>query len=202
MRAFANQKYTLDEYFDLERNSEEKWEYWDGDVWCMSGASFTHEDIVANLLTTLSNKLPKGCRASGSNVKVRVPAFLPYRYPDVTIVCGKRESEIVSGLEVLLNPQVIIEVLSPSTEAFDRGAKFTYYKSIPTLSEYILIATQRPYVTQFVKKSDNDWSNHDIEGFTAILALPTFSVHIPLAEIYRDVEFPDFDKVDRRLQGL
>src|ERR1043165_2366057 len=133
MRAISKQKYTLEEYFELERNSEEKWEFWDGHVWCMSGASLIHEDIVANLIFALKSKLPKGCFAAGSNVRVKVPEFPPYRYPDVTVVCGQRMKEVVSGLEILLNPQMIIEVLSPSTEAFDRGNKFKYYKSIPSL---------------------------------------------------------------------
>ncbi len=205
MRAITGQKYTLEEYFELERNSEEKWEFWDGNVWCMSGASFVHEDIVANLLRELGNKLPPECRASGSNVKVKVPTFLPYRYPDVTIVCEKRESETISGLEVLLNPQVIIEVLSPSTEAFDRGAKFSYYKSIPSLREYILIATDRPHVTRFVKQTENEWINSDAIGLDALLTLLQFGVDIPLSEIYRRIEFRPQGYLDpeteRRFQG-
>lgn len=191
MRAIAGQKYTLAEYFELERESEEKWEFWNGHIWCMSGASFTHEDIVANLISSLTGLLPEGCRVSGSNVKVKVPIYPPYRYPDLTIVCGKRESEMMSGLEVLLNPQVIIEVLSPSTERFDRGAKFTYYKSIPSLREYILIATEIPFVSHFVKKSENGWLNRDIEGMQASLNLPTLDVDVPLSEVYRDIEFPE-----------
>lgn len=190
MKAFANQKYTLDEYFDLERNSEEKWEYWDGDVWCMSGASLVHEDIVSNTLHALRSRLPAGCKTSASNVRVKVPNYPPYRYPDITIVCGKREQETVSGLELLLNPQVIIEVLSPSTEAFDRGAKFTYYKSIPSLREYVMIATEDPYVTQLVKKSDDEWSIQDNRGLDAVLLLRTFDVEIPLTAIYFEVDFP------------
>jgi Uma2 family endonuclease len=190
MRAITGKKYTLEEYFELERNSEEKWEFWDGNVWCMSGASFAHEDIVANMLRSLPGKLPAGCRASGSNVKVKVPSFLPYRYPDLTIVCGKRESELLGGLEVLLNPQVIIEVLSPSTEAFDRGAKFTYYKSIPALREYILIATDRAYITQFVRNAENDWHNYDVEGLNEMLLIRSFDVAISLSEIYLEIEFP------------
>jgi Uma2 family endonuclease len=191
MKAYMDQKYTLEEYFELERQSEEKWEFWDGNVWNMSGASFAHEDIVSNLLRTLGNRLPPGCRASGSNVKVKVPTYAPYRYPDVTIVCGKREFEVIGGLQVLLNPQAIIEVLSPSTEAFDRGAKFTYYKSIPSLTDYLLISASEPYVTCYLKRSENEWVQTEAQGIGASIMLPTFDVDLLLSEVYLDVDFPE-----------
>jgi len=191
MRAIANQKYTLEEYFELEEQSEEKWEFWNGHVWNMSGASFAHEDIVSNTLRSLGNRLPKGCRVSGSNVKVMVPEYPPYRYPDLTVVCGERKQEIMGGLQVLLNPQMIIEVLSPSTEAFDRGAKFTYYKSISSLREYLLIATRFPHVSHFVKQGENEWVNRDANGLDSTITLPTFGVDLELAEIYLEVVFPE-----------
>lgn len=202
MRAIKDQKYTLQEYFELEKNSEEKWEFWDGHIWNMSGASFTHEDIVANLLRELGNRLPAGCRASGSNVKVKVPIFPPYRYPDVTIVCGKREKEIMSGLEVLLNPHTIIEVLSPSTEAFDRGAKFTYYKSIPSLKEYLLVAADRPHVTQFIRHTEDEWLNRDFTGIESSLTFPAFGIEVPLSGIYLDIDFPKIEIPDPELERV
>lgn len=202
MRAIANQTYTLEEYFELERNSEEKWEFWDGNVWCMSGASFKHEDIVANLLRELGNRLPDGCRVSGSNVRVKVPLFPPYRYPDLTIVCGKREREIISGLEVLLNPHTIIEVLSPSTEAFDRGAKFTYYKSIPSLKEYLLIAPDRPHITHFIKRTEDEWLNRDFVGVETSLLLPNYDIEVPLSGIYRNIEFREIEVPDPELERI
>jgi Uma2 family endonuclease len=202
MRAIKDQKHTLEEYFELEKNSEEKWEFWGGQVWNMSGASLTHEQIVANIIVTFRHRLPKGCGALGSNVKVKVPAFAPYRYPDLTVVCGKMESEVVSGLEVLLNPLIIVEVLSPSTERFDRGAKFTYYKSIPSLREYLLVATEQPIVTQFVKGLRDEWINRDFEGIDAELALSIPNVRIPLAEIYLDVVFPEREIPDPEIERV
>ena len=196
MRAVADQKYTLEEYFELERNSEEKWEFWDGSVWSMSGASLVHEDIVSNFLHTLRSRLPDGCKTSGSNVRVKVPEFPPYRYPDLTIVCGHRESETISGLEMLLNPQAIIEVLSPSTEAFDRGAKFTYYKSIPSLREYILVAPDRAHITHLVLRDGGEWTIEDVLDIDGVLTLPTFGVDVPLADIYQGVEFPPQPFID------
>jgi Uma2 family endonuclease len=106
----------------------------------------------------------------------------------------------MEGLDVLTNPQMIIEVLSPSTEAFDRGAKFTYYKSIPSLNEYLLIATDRPYVTQFVKQNEAEWLQREAIGIEGRLTL-NFGVELLLSEIYLDVEFPgppnDLTLVDR-----
>lgn len=191
MRAIANQKYTLEEYFEIERNSEEKWEFWDGFVWNMSGASLNHEDIVSNTLHFLRGCLKKGCRVSASNVRVKVPLYPPYRYPDLTVVCGNRERETLSGLELLTNPQMIIEVLSPSTEAFDRGAKFTYYKSIPSLTDYLLVATERAFITHFERRNEFEWINRDADGIGGILSLPTFGVELLLSEVYLDVEFPE-----------
>lgn len=206
MRAFAEQKYTLEEYFELERNSEEKWEFLNGHVWCMSGASLAHEDIVANLVRSLGNRLPASCKVSGSNVRVKVPRFPPYRYPDLTIVCGRRESETLSGLEMLLNPQVIIEVLSPSTEAFDRGDKFMYYRSIPSLIEYILVTPDQAHVTQLFLRDDNEWVVRDVVGVQSTLVLATSNTEVPLSEIYRGIEFPPQGFLDpeteRRFQGL
>ena len=191
VKAFTKQIYTLEEYFELEKSSEEKWEFWNGHVWCMSGASFAHEDIVANTLRFFGNRLPKGCRASGSNVKVLVPEYPPYRYPDMTVVCGERKQEMMGGLQVLTNPQMIIEVLSPSTEAFDRGDKFTYYKSIPSLTDYVLISTSRPSVMHFRKHSELEWSHTEAQGMGASINVDTFGIELVLSEIYLDVEFPE-----------
>ena len=94
-------------------------------------------------------------------------------------------------MSVLINPQMIIEVLSPSTEAFDRGAKFSYYKSIPSLREYLLIATQFPHVSHFTKQDENVWINRDANGMGSSIMLPTFDVELQLSEIYVDVVFPE-----------
>ena len=196
--AVKNQKYTLEEYFELEGNSEEKWEFWDGNVWCMSGASPVHERIVVNTAGHLRELLRgRGCAVFGSNLKVKVPDYEPYRYPDLTVRCGAGEYVTIGGLEVLTNPQMIIEILSPSTEAFDRRKKFTYYKSIPSFTEYLLIATDQASITHYSKQG-NDWILAEVEGLDAKLPIPTFNVSMLLSEIYLDVEFSD-DKPDLSL---
>ena len=189
--ALPQQKYTLEEYFELEKNSEEKFEYWDGNVWSMSGASLVHERVVSNSIFHLRTILGRKCSVFGSNLKVKVPVYSPYRYPDLSIYCGEGVYEKMGGLEVLTNPQIIIEVLSPSTEAFDRGEKFSYYKSIPSFIEYILIATNRPNITQFIKQSEREWINREATGMNSSLSLAAFDVELLLSEIYLDVEFPE-----------
>lgn len=191
MTALPKHKYTLEEYFEIERESEEKYEYWDGNVWSMAGASPEHERIVSNSIFHLRTILERSCSVFGSNLKVKVPVYNPYRYPDLSVYCGEGIYETMGKMEVLTNPQMLIEVLSPSTEAFDRGDKFTYYKSIESFTEYILIATNRPHVTQFIKRNELEWIQREALGLDARFFSPTFNVEISLAEIYLDVEFPD-----------
>ena len=192
MTALPKRKYSLEEYFEIEKKSEEKFEYWDGSVWSMAGASPEHERIVVNVGGHLREIFRgRGCSVFGSNLKVQVPIYKPYRYPDLSIYCGKGIYEKMDGLDVLTNPQMLIEVLSPSTEAFDRGEKFTYYKSIESFTEYLLIATNRPLVTQFIKQSESEWIQREAAGLDGKLFSPTFDVEILLSEIYLDVEFPE-----------
>jgi Uma2 family endonuclease len=191
MTAQLKHKYTLAEYFEIERNSEEKYEYFDGNVWCMAGASPAHERVVSNAIFHLRTILGRNCSVFGSNLKVKVPAYSPYRYPDLSVYCGEGIYEKMDGLDVLTNPQMLIEVLSPSTEAFDRGDKFLYYKSISSFVEYLLISATHPFVTQFVKVNENEWIQRDAVGLDGRLFLETFQVEILLAEIYLDVEFPE-----------
>lgn len=193
--AFQPKKvYSLEEYFELEKRSEEKFEFWDGHVWSMSGASFAHNQVVMNLSVDLGSKLrDQGCSAYPADMRIKVPAYEPYRYPDLSAVCGEPELEQVGGIEMLVNPQLIVEVLSQSTEAFDRGDKFTYYKSIESFSEYLLVAQHRPHVSQFVKHGDGFWINYEFNDLNAVVELRSVSCSVPLSVIYRDVVFPKPD---------
>lgn len=186
--AIRDQKYTLEEYFELERTSEERYEFWDGHVWAMAGANANHEQIVINAAVHLRSLLGRGRTVYGSNLKTIVPDYPPYRYPDLTVVCGKAQIEQIGRMDALINPQMIIEILSPSTEAFDRRHKFNYYKSIPNFTEYLLIATDHPNITHYSKKGD-EWVFTEVQGLDAELAIPTFDVTMLLSEIYLDVDF-------------
>ncbi len=192
MSAIPRRKYSLDEYFEIERDSEEKFEYWDGNIWSMAGASPEHEQIVVNTGANLRELLRgRGCFVFSSNLKVKVPVYKPYRYPDLTAFCGQGIYETAGGMKLLTNPQMLIEVLSTSTEAFDRSDKFTYYKSIESFTEYILIAVNRPHVTQFIKQNEYEWLQREAVGLEAKIFSPTFNIEILLSEIYLDVEFPE-----------
>jgi len=184
------QFYSLEEYLELEKSKNEKFEFWDGNVWSMSGASFAHNRIVRNLNTEVDLQLrEKGCEAFPSDLRIKVPDYAPYRYPDLTALCGKPEIENLGGLELLVNPQLIVEVLSDSTEGFDRGDKFSYYKSIESFTEYILIAQHRPHVSQFVKHGDGFWMNLEYNDLSETVELKSVPCKLALSVLYRDVSF-------------
>ena len=195
MAAFQpKQVYSLEEYFDLEKSTNEKFEFWDGNVWSMSGASYPHNQIVMNLSLEMGLQLrEKGCQVLPSDMRVKVPSYSPYRYPDLTALCGKPEIEKIGGIDMLVNPQLIVEVLSESTEAFDRGDKFSYYKSIESFSEYLLIAQHRPHVSQFVKHGDGFWMNLEFNDLNDSVELKSVPCSLPLELIYRDVSFPEIN---------
>ena len=188
-------KYTLEEYAELEKGAEERLEYYDGNVWSMAGASPTHEEIVANTITELKNNLRgKGCRVFGSNLRVKVPVYSPYRYADVTALCEQPVYEDFYGLKMLVNPNLIVEVLSDSTESFDLTDKFTYYKSIESFTEYLLITQDRPHAALYTKQSADAWLHREYNSLSDKIYLSSLDCEIALAEIYLDVEFP---KVER-----
>lgn len=190
MKAFK-QIYSLEEYIELEKSTNEKFEFFDGNVWSMSGATTSHNRIVRNLNTEVDLQLrEKGCETFPSDMRVKVPAYSPYRYPDLTAVCGKPIIENLNGLDLLVNPSLIIEVLSDSTEAFDRGDKFSYYKSIESFTEYLLIAQHRPHVSQFVKHGDGFWMNLEFNDLSETVELKSVPCRLFLSAIYRGVSFP------------
>lgn len=188
-------KYSLEEYAELEKFSEERLEFFEGNVWSMAGASDVHEDIVINTATELKNKLRgRNCKVYGSNLRVKVPIYPPYRYPDVTVVCGERIFEDFFGLRVLVNPLLIVEVLSPSTQSFDQTLKFTYYKSIESFTEYLLIDQDKPHVVLYTKQSADAWLQREFNSLEDKIYLSSLDCEISVGEIYLDVEFPKIDQ--------
>lgn len=182
--------YSISDYLELEESTDEKFEFWDGNVWSMSGATYPHNQVVMNLLLEVGSKLrEKGCHSFPTDMRIKVPDYPPYRYPDLTALCGEPVIEKVGGIDMLVNPQLIVEVLSDTTEAFDRGDKFTYYKSIASFSEYVLVAQHRPHVTVFVKHGDGFWANYEYNDLTQTVQLSSVPCELPLSAIYRGVEF-------------
>jgi Uma2 family endonuclease len=190
MAANPERRYTLEEYLELERTSEERWEFWDGEVFCMSGVSEEHAEIESNLLAYLKPLLrDRGCRVFPANVRIKVPSAPPYRYAGMSGLCGEARFDEIGGVATLTNPTLIVEVLSSSTEAYDRGEKFSHYKSIPSFSEYLLVAQHRPHVTRLVKRGEGEWLHTGADDLAAALTLESLGCELPLAEIYRGVSF-------------
>jgi Uma2 family endonuclease len=187
-------RYTLEEYFDLERNSEERWEYFNGEVFCMSGVSPNHSLIEGNSITVLNNQLrDRGCRVFSADMRIIVPAAPPYRYADLSVLCGEPVFEKVGGVEGLTNPVVLVEILSPATEAYDRGDKFTHYKSIPSLREYVLVAQHRVHLTHYVKEVNESWRYEELNELGSDITLTTVGCVLALSEVYRNVRFEPYE---------
>jgi Uma2 family endonuclease len=191
MSAIPRRRYTLEEYIELDKNSEGRLEYFDGEVVDMAGGSLNHNRITRNIIRSLENKLEGGgCEALPADMRVKVPKAFPYRYPDLTVVCGEPIIEEIQGQEMLVNPVLIVEVLSPSTEAYDRGRKFSAYQSIASFQEYLLVAQDRPHVTRYLRQPDGQWLRSEVEGLDGVVRLASLEVMLPLSEVYLSVDFP------------
>jgi Uma2 family endonuclease len=192
--------YTVDEYLAIERASEERYEYVDGEIYAMAGESGEHGDITVNLVGLLFNQLKgKPCRVRSKDTKVRSGPMLQsgqtarclFSYPDAVVICGEPEYHDANR-DVILNPAVIVEVLSPSTEAFDRGEKFTRFQMWnPTLSDYLLVTQDQPQVEHFIRQTDGTWSYRRHTGLDAEVAIPSIQCALKLADVYDRVVFPE-----------
>lgn len=190
MSTQPRRRYSLEEYFALELASEEKYEYFDGEIVNMSGGSRDHEQIIANVLVALRTALRgRACRVYPSNLRVKVPSQPPYRYPDLTALCDVPRFEKIGGVDALINPSLIVEVLSSSTEAYDRSDKFTHYKSIETFAEYVLIAQRREHATQFIRGENGVWTHREYNDFEGVIRLASLDCELSLRDLYEDVEF-------------
>lgn len=179
------------EYLAFERRSEIKHEFTDGIVYTVSGASREHGLITSSVIALLYSQVRgKGCEIYPPDMKVRTPATKSYAYPDVTVVCGEAQFEDDQD-DILVNPTVIIEVLSPSTEAHDRGTKFQHYRELDSLQEYVLIAQDKPHIERFVRQSGGFWQLSEARGPDSALELSSIGCRLALAEVYEQVTFAD-----------
>lgn len=173
------------EYLEIERGAETRSEYIEGEMYAMSGASYAHNVIVTNLAASLHASLKGGpCRAVVSDMRVKDDASELYTYPDVVVVCGKPRFEEPAYLDTLTNPTLLIEVLSPSTERHDRGLKFAYYRTIPSLREVLFVAQDRPIVEQYTRGEGEDWLLHAVQGLEATIQLASVDARLSLAELF------------------
>jgi Uma2 family endonuclease len=180
--------FTTEQYLDLERHTETRHEFLDGTVYAMSGASRAHSAICFNL-AGLTHRQLNGtpCRGFSSDMKVRSGDARLYAYPDLTIVCGEPLVDDDHG-DVLTNPSVIFEVLSRSTEAYDRGEKFERYKTIETLTDYVLVSQDQPRLEHFSRQPDGTWALAEVSGRDASLKLVSINCRVAVAEVYDRVE--------------
>lgn len=183
MSAEPQRRLTVEEYLALERESETRHEYLDGEIFAMSGASREHNLIGTNLVAALHPQLKQhGCEQYANDMRVRIPATGLYTYPDVVAVCGEPRFED-DERETLLNPNLVVEVLSPSTEDYDRGRKFAHYRSVPSLQVYLLVAQDRAHVEVFTRQPDDRWLLWETDDLDASFELPAVAT-LAMAEVY------------------
>ncbi len=179
---------TSAEYLAFERKSKTKHEYFAGNIYTMAGASERHNLIVANLVIEIGVQFRKRpCRIYPSDMRVKISETGLYTYPDVTVVCGRPQFDDDQS-DILLNPTVIFEVLFKSTEGYDRGKKFQHYRTIDTLTEYLLIAQDSYHIEHYVRQVDGQWLLSEATHLQETVHLPTIKCDLTLADVYDKVE--------------
>lgn len=178
---------TPEEYLALERAATSKSEFFNGEMFAMAGATEEHVLIVVNVAGELRAQLRgRPCRTYSNDMRVKVSETGMYTYPDVVVVCGEPQFDD-EHRDTLLNPTAIFEVLSPSTEAYDRGEKFAQYQRLESLREYVLIAQDRHRVEQYVRQQEGQWLYSEVRGLGETVHLPSIGCDIALSEVYDKV---------------
>lgn len=188
MSAAPRKPLTPEEYLKAERLAEFKSEYIGGDAFAMAGGKFNHSCISSNIIRSTGNLLAaQSCKVLGSDMRVS-PYADSYFYPDVSIACGQTKF-LDDKKDTLLNPIVIVEVLSPSTATFDRGSKFFAYRQMPSLQDYILVSQDRVLVEHHARQADGSWLLREYRQLSDLLKLDSLGISVPLTAIYERVEF-------------
>jgi len=189
MQKPAKKYFTIQEYLEIEESAEYKSEYYKGEIFAMAGASINHNQIAGNLYSQLHQGQEKhGCRITFSDLKLWVEENDFFAYPDLMIICDKPQF-YQARTDIILNPLIIIEVLSRSTEAYDRGKKFQFYRSIASFQEYLLIDQYSVHIDQFYIDSTGKWSLRDYNDIKDILKFSKIDFDIPLEKVYELVDF-------------
>src|SRR6266404_879373 len=177
------------EYLRLERKAETRSEYFGGEVFAMAGGTRSHSLIATNLLRELSSRLKTtDCVAYNSDLRLKVEATGLLTYPDISVVCGDQRF-LDEQEDTLLNPSVVIEVLSDSTEAYDRGKKFEHYRQIPSCCEYLLVSQKEPRIEQFTRQPDGQWTLKEAAGLSAEIKLSSLGITLKLREVFAKAKF-------------
>jgi Uma2 family endonuclease len=186
--AYNKKHLTIEEYLDFEESSEEKHEYFQGEVFAMAGAGDPHNEIFSNLFLELGSQLKgKGCRPYGSDKRLHIPENTLFTYPDISIYCGEKK-KFEKNENTSLMPTVLIEILSPSTKNYDRGGKFKLYRDIPSLKEYVLVDSESISVEIFRLNSVNHWELEEYKSIEQSLVIEALNVTLSLRDIYEHTE--------------
>lgn len=189
MSTVPQRKYTIAEYAAIEERAQYKSEYYRGEIFAMSGGTRAHARIIGNLYFHLRNALTgKDCQAFNSEQRIYVKSVDLDTYPDVSVVCGSVELS-VEDPEAITNPVVLIEVLSPSNERYDRTTKFNFYRNLRTLKHYVLVSQEEPLVEMFTRSDRGSWEYFDNVGMDAIVSLASIACELPMTAVYDGVEF-------------
>lgn len=186
MSTLRRPSFTPDQYLELERSAEYKSEYANGDILALAGATWIHNVIVGNIFAGLHRRLPHGrlCRPFSTDLKVWTPRFRKFVYPDVVVVCGEPLFHD-SHRDAVLNPRLIVEVLSSSTEAYDKGEKFAAYQSIGSLVEYVLVPQDSRRIEQYLRRESSTWLYHLAEQGRRSLVFRSLELEVPIEEVIR-----------------
>ncbi len=191
MSAIPDPYFSLEDYFALEARGEGKHEYYRGEIFAMTGGTARHSQIAVNVTSSLTNQLRgKSCVVYNSDLRVKIEASSLYTYPDALVICGPAQYD-GKREDIVLNPTLIVEVLSSSTEQYDRGKKFQHYRKIPSLQAYLLITQEAMLVELYTRWSETEWRLSDYSAPDAEIPLPAIDAVVQLADIYEKVQFED-----------
>ncbi|HEX7847968.1 MAG TPA: Uma2 family endonuclease [Chitinophagaceae bacterium] len=186
--AYGKRKFTIEEYLEMENAATEKHEYYKGEIFAMSGTKMPHNTIFSNLFGELAIRLKgKKCRPYGSDMRIHIPQNTLFTYPDISIVCGEVVTLNNDDWNVL-NPTVIIEILSPSTKNYDRGEKFMLYRDIPTLKEYVLVDSENIHIEVFRLNESLHWELEEYKSTGEQVDIKAIDEKLSVAEIYEGVK--------------
>lgn len=185
--------YTIEEYLAMEAQAQEKHEYYNGKVVRMSGGTSLHNEIAANVIAALKNILKqkkKRYKLYTSDMKIQIEAFQHFVYPDAVVIC-ERPRFYKERRDVIINPLLVIEVLSPTTQDYDRGMKFYKYRTLPSFKEYLLVRQDTTAVTAFFREAEDLWRTKDVEGVASNIHLRSIDATLSLSDIYDDIDFDE-----------
>jgi Uma2 family endonuclease len=184
LMAYGKKLLTEQEYLQFEKESEQKHEFFRGEIFALAGAGNRHNIIFKNVYLELGTALKgKPCQPYGSDLRIKIPENTLYTYPDISVICQELSTSSDES-DSVIEPSIIIEILSESTQNYDRGAKFKLYRDIPTLQEYIMIDSESIAVECFRINQSNHWELEEYKDIEQVLAIPSLAISIPISQIY------------------